>query len=197
MARVLLCNVPFYRLLGSHYNSNSLGIAYIAATLNNNGHDAWLYNADFVDRKNYTNLKGLFEGFHDYTKYFKDINHPIWEEVVENILKFNPDWIGYTSYTANISAIDIISRKIRSRAPNIPQVIGGPHSTLDKQLLDKLHAIDYSVAREGEQVMLDLVNGKDPKTIIGCASRNNDGTIQHNGDAEKLDCDKNSIFAYL
>ena len=34
MARVLLINPPFYRLLGSHYNANSLGIAYIAAVLN-------------------------------------------------------------------------------------------------------------------------------------------------------------------
>ena len=30
MAKVLLVNPPFYRLLGSHYNANSLGIAYIA-----------------------------------------------------------------------------------------------------------------------------------------------------------------------
>ena len=26
--RVLLVNPPFYRLLGSHYNANSLGIVY-------------------------------------------------------------------------------------------------------------------------------------------------------------------------
>ena len=47
MARVLLVNPPFYRLLGSHYNANSLGIAYIASYLNKRGHDAWLYNADY------------------------------------------------------------------------------------------------------------------------------------------------------
>ena len=57
MAKVLLVNPPFYRLLGSHYNANSLGIAYIASYLNKNGHDAWLYNADYVSDKNYVNLK--------------------------------------------------------------------------------------------------------------------------------------------
>ena len=34
MAKVLLVNPPFYRLLGSKYNANSLGIAYIASYLN-------------------------------------------------------------------------------------------------------------------------------------------------------------------
>jgi anaerobic magnesium-protoporphyrin IX monomethyl ester cyclase len=190
MAKVLLVNPPFYRLLGSHYNSNSLGIAYIASVLNHNGHDAWLYNADFVDEKAYSNLKNLFQGFHDYTEYFKNPDHEIWEEVVQKILAFNPEWVGYTSYTANISAIDIISKKVKERAPGIRQVIGGPHATLDKEILSKLKYIDYAVAREGEMVMLDLVNGKNPKSIVGVASRNALGFINHTGDAEVLDCDE-------
>ena len=69
--RVLLVNPPFYRFLGSHYNANSLGIAYIASTLNKNGHDAWLYNADFVNETTYKKLKGIFEGFIDYKTYFQ------------------------------------------------------------------------------------------------------------------------------
>jgi len=48
MARVLLVNPPFYRLLNSHYNTNSLGIAYVASYLNSHSHDTWLYNADFL-----------------------------------------------------------------------------------------------------------------------------------------------------
>lgn len=189
MARVLLCNVPFYRLLGSHYNANSLGIAYISAVLNQNGHSCVLYNADFVDEKVYANLKGLFGGFYDYTQYFQNPDHEIWEEVVENIIKYDPEWIGYTSYTANISAIDIISTKVKKRNPKIKQVIGGPHATLDNEILNKLKAIDYACSREGEQVMLDLVNGNDPKSIIGCASRNSLGFIHHTGDADVLDTD--------
>ena len=72
MARVLLINPPFYRFLGSHYNANSLGIAYVAAVLNQHGHDAWLYNADYLSRDSYANLRELFAGFVDYTHYFKN-----------------------------------------------------------------------------------------------------------------------------
>lgn len=188
MARVLLVNPPFYRLLGSHYNSNSLGIAYIAANLNNHGHDAWLYNADYLDRRDFLALKGLFGQFHDYTRYFQDEGAEIWQEVVGKILAAGPEWIGYTSYTANIKAIDIVSRKVKQVAPHIRQVIGGTHATLDKEILEKLRAIDYAVAREGEQAMLDLVEGKDPRTIPGVASRNHLGVVNHNGDADTLDC---------
>jgi hypothetical protein len=111
MARVLLVNPPFYRLLGSRYNANSLGIAYIAAVLNKNGHDAWLYKADYKSEREFINLKGLFNQHDSYLKYFEDENNPIWEEVAGNILDFNPDWIGYTCYTANITSIKIISKK--------------------------------------------------------------------------------------
>ena len=76
-SRILLVNPPFYRFLGSHYNANSLGIAYITAMLNDNGHDSWIYNADFLNKNTYSKLKGLFEEFVDYTKYFKNQDHEI------------------------------------------------------------------------------------------------------------------------
>ena len=40
------------------------------------------------------------------------VHFEIWHEVKDQILKFNPDWVGYTSYTANISAIKIIYLRV-------------------------------------------------------------------------------------
>ena len=117
-------------------------------------------------------MKGLFDGFADYTQYFKNENHDIWEEVVQRIIDFEPEWVGYTSYTANVRTIDILSKKIKQRSPHIKQVIGGVHATLDNDVLKRLSALDYSVKREWEMVMLDLVNGKNPEHIIGLGSRN-------------------------
>jgi anaerobic magnesium-protoporphyrin IX monomethyl ester cyclase len=185
MSRVLLVNPPFYRLLGSHYNANSLGIAYIASTLNQHGHDAWLYNADFQDRTEYANLKQIFGGFDDYTAYFKDHDHEIWEEVTDKILTFEPDWVGYTSYTANMGAIDIISTKVKKRRPNTKQVIGGVHATLDHEVLTKLTALDFSVQREGEFAMLSLIEGEDPASISGVVSRESNRLI-NTGDADVI-----------
>lgn len=197
MARVLLINPPFYRLLGSHYNANSLGIAYVASALNTGGHDAWLYNADFQDESKYKNLKGLFGGFDSYKDYFENPNdHEIWEETVEKILEFKPDIVGYTCYTANLSAINIISEMLWVRDSSIKQVVGGPHATLDKQILNKLPYITYAVAREGEQVMLDLANrldrtnrSKPIEEIKGLVFKDAYGKIHHSGDAPSLDTD--------
>jgi anaerobic magnesium-protoporphyrin IX monomethyl ester cyclase len=183
MSRVLLVNPPFYRLLGSHYNANSLGIAYIAAVLNQHGHDAWLYNADFLNSDAYANLNAIFSGFVDYKQFFQNEDADIWNEVVERIASFDPEWVGYTSYTANVSAIDIISRKLKQRYPHIKQVIGGVHATLDILVLNKLSALDFAVRREGEFAMLGLVQGKDPSTISGVISRNG-LRLRDNGDAE-------------
>ena len=90
-----------------------------------------MYNADFVNETSYKKIKGLFDGFVDYTTYFKNEDHEIWHEVVNKILEFKPDWIGYTSYTANITTIDIISRKVKNLAPKVKQVVGRVHATLD------------------------------------------------------------------
>ena len=179
MARVLLVNPPFYRLLGSHYNANSLGIAYIASYLNKRGHDAWLYNADYVSDKNYGNLKKLFQNFTNYKNYFKDTDNALWHEIKNKILSFKPDWVGYTAYTANISAIKIISEKIRLMDSAIKQFVGGVHATLDKNLLETLKFVDYSIQREGEEAVFALVENKDPKTIPGVISRGKNSLINN------------------
>ena len=177
MAKVLLVNPPFYRLLGSHYNANSLGIAYIASYLNKRGHDAQLYNADYLSDNNYLKVKKLFQNFDSYKGYFKDTNHALWNEVKDKILAFNPEWVGYTAYTANISAIKIISDKIHSANPNIKQFVGGVHATLDKNLLKTLTSVDYSIQREGEEATFALVENKDPGKIPGVISRGKNGLI--------------------
>ena len=180
MAKILLVNPPFYRFLGSHYNANSLGIAYIASYLNERGHDTWLYNADYISDNNYIKVKKIFQNFTSYKSYFKDTDNALWHEVKDKILSFKPEWVGYTSYTANISAIKIISDKIRLANPNIKQFVGGVHATLDKNLLKTLTSVDYSIQREGEEATFALVENKDSSTIPGVISRGKNGLI-YNG----------------
>ena len=92
-------------------------------------------------------------------------------------MSLNQNGLVFTSYTANITAIDIISKKIKQKNPSIKQVIGGVHATLDHEILNKLPSIDYSIQREGEHAMYDLVEGKDPKNITGVVSRGENGLI--------------------
>jgi radical SAM superfamily enzyme YgiQ (UPF0313 family) len=127
----------------------------------------------------------LFKGFEDYKAYFKDEENVLWKEIVDKIISFKPDWIGYTSYTANLSAINVISKHVREAMPQVKQVVGGVHATLDRETLFKLPAVDYAVQREGEFPMLQLINGEDPEKIVGVSHRTVFG-IQGAGDSPKI-----------
>jgi radical SAM superfamily enzyme YgiQ (UPF0313 family) len=172
--KVLLVNPPFYRVLGSHYNGISLGISYIASALNQIGHDAWVYNADFLKINDYKTLYKVYKDFPEYIEIFQNDEHPIWTETIKSIIEFNPDWVGYTSYTANLSAIKIISNGVAKGFPAVKQFVGGVQSTLDPEILTKLPSIDFSIRREGEKVTCDLVSGLDARKIKGVTCRNSD-----------------------
>lgn len=187
MAKILLINPPFYRLLGSRYNAAQLGIGYICSYLNSKGHDAWTYNADFVSEVRYKNIQGLVDGFVDYKDYLENPHkYGIWDEVVDKIAEFNPDWVGWFCYTASVPAIRILSNKLKEKMPNTKQVVGGPHSSMDKDLLARLPGVDLAVSREGEECMLRLVEGEDPRKIKGVTSRNGKDLIA-TGSADLLD----------
>jgi anaerobic magnesium-protoporphyrin IX monomethyl ester cyclase len=166
MARVLLVNPPFYRIMGSHYNGISLGIAYIAAVLNKEGHDAWTYNADYLNSQEYLRARN-FRHTMEYQTIFDDPDHEIWNEVAQCITTFEPDWVGYTGYTANLKAIQILSSKVHRLLPSVRQLVGGVLSTLDPDLLRKLPDVDVAIRGEGEYTTLALVNESPPETLPG------------------------------
>ena len=100
-------------MLGSHYNANSFRYCIYRFLSCKRGHEAWLYNADYVSDYKYIKFKKIFSNFSSYKDYFNDTDNEIWHEVKNKIIEFKPDWVGYTSYTANISAIKIISEKVK------------------------------------------------------------------------------------
>jgi radical SAM superfamily enzyme YgiQ (UPF0313 family) len=152
--RVLLVNPPFYRLMGSHYNGLSLGLAYVAASLNEAGHDAWLYNADFLPTVDYPTQHGLYQAS---PRVHIDAAHPLVIEAAASIHDFQPDVVGYTCYTANVPMIAAISRLVAGMLPATLQIVGGPHASLDGAILSHLPDIDYAVQGEGERAMQALL----------------------------------------
>jgi anaerobic magnesium-protoporphyrin IX monomethyl ester cyclase len=158
VARVLLVNPPFYRLLGSHYNGMSLGLSYIASMLNANGHDSWVYNADYNRDPTYKTLHQIFE---DYPRLKLDFTpeNPCIKECLDGIVAFRPDWIGYTCYTAVVPVVDSLTREIKRHLPDARQVVGGPHPSLDPITSERIPWADYVVRGEGEFAMRMLVDG--------------------------------------
>ena len=182
MTRVLLIAPPFYRLLGSHYNGLHLGLGYIAAVLQQHGHEAKIYNADYLDTAEYLNQKQLFDNYQSYKAILNNPTDPLWEvEIRKKIAGYGPDFIGIAMMTANYKAAKIIAGIAKSTNRDIKVVVGGPHPTLDPEETIAEKEFDYLIRGEGEFAFLELVENKDITSIKGLYYKIN-GNVVHNED---------------
>lgn len=131
-----------------------LGLAYIAAVLEKNGHRVQVIDRDVLLRKN----KLDFDRTDDLT--------------LNLLFSFDTDMVGISATTPNISDVIHISQKIKIDNPNLTIVLGGPHPTGEPELtLEQCSNVDIVVRGEGEFTMLDLVQGKNLKDIPGITFR--------------------------
>ncbi len=178
-SKILLISPPFYRLMGSHHNGINLGLSYIAAVLKNNNHNVCIYNADYIDSESYLNQRQIFDNYNAYKEIINDLSDPIWEEVRNNIEKFDPDIIGITMFTANYKTGKIIANIAREINRKIKIIVGGAHPTIDPEGTLKNIEFDYLVRGEGELTFLELVNGNELSGIKGLSYKIN-GKIINN-----------------
>jgi radical SAM superfamily enzyme YgiQ (UPF0313 family) len=140
-----------------------LGLAYIAATLENNG-----VKVNIIDGS----VLNLDQG------------------AIEKLLsKHNPDIVGVTALTPTLYRSYEVINTVKKALPDSLIVIGGPHPSLfPTDVLKENVNIDVSVYGEGEYTVLELANnieshGKDNsksfEDVRGIAYRNN-GQIRKN-----------------
>ena len=120
----------YQHLICSPLSHPPLGLLYLGAVLENDGHKVEVldYYAEDISRKQ-----------------------------LENSLS-SSDVVGMTVYTSNYKFAADVSKTIKDINPKIPLIIGGPHCTfLQKKSLLDIPDADFSVIGEGERVILDIV----------------------------------------
>jgi radical SAM superfamily enzyme YgiQ (UPF0313 family) len=133
-----------------------LGLAYIAGSLEHNGHEVQILDL-LVSR---------------YSK----------EKIARKIEEYQPDVVGITSVTLNYPIASEILKYCKGINGDITTVIGGPHVTFSAmETLTEAPWIDIVVRGEGERTMLDMVKGKRLEDIPGIAYRTN-GNITLTGE---------------
>jgi len=153
--RVILFYPGCYNSTAKEYNVSylavnlpQLGLASIAAVLEKNKHEV-----------------ALFDAASDFTTSE--------EEWIRRILDFFPDFIGFSTITANFWNAYRICRVIKDKRDTIKTVFGGVHASWGRELLlGSFPAIDYIIAGEGEYSFLRLIRGDAPETIPGLCYRN-------------------------
>lgn len=179
--RILLINPPFYKLMGSHFNGMSLGLCYIASVLKDHGFYVRIYNADNLDTDKYLSQSEILKNCDNYKYILNNINHPIWQEVMQTIVDFNPDVIGLTASTGTYKSVEIIAKLVKDYNTNIILIIGGVHPTILPDDVVKNKLFDFIVRKEGEYTFLEIVSGKPKKDILGISYMENNKII-HNID---------------
>jgi len=126
-----------------------LGIAYIGAALENEGHDVRVTDAALDDLTT--------------------------EETVRRALANDPEFLGIGCTTPLYhQAVDIIN-EVKRLSPRTTVVFGGPHaSALPKATLDTSKA-DFISIGEGEEAMVEIVKGTRPQDIPSIWFRDDSG----------------------
>ncbi len=146
--RFLLIN-PYYPI--SETPSPPLGLAFLAGALERAGVEVKIL--DFV----------VF---------------PYREEMLESVLiDFHPDFVGIASVTMTFDNALSVLKDVKSLAPDVLTVMGGPHVTFcAEETMDNLPELDFIVLGEGDETVVELAkeaeNGRDWSRIRGLVYRN-------------------------
>jgi len=128
------------------YNSPPLGLAYLAAVLEQNGHQVTI--TDFP-------VEGLY------------IN-----DVPELLRQLSPDLVGISSVTSSFPSALLTARAVRNAVgARVPIGIGGPHMSGNPEIIQQHPVFDFGVVGEGELTLRELVSnlaaGRDLDGIAG------------------------------
>ena len=134
----------------------SLGLAYIAAVLEQAGHQAWYLDCSAE-------------------------HYSVGE--VENVLRENYendfDFVILTATTPLVNNALAIAALAKKRWPKAKTVLGGVHPSVlpDETLVHE--AVDFVVIDEGEETMKELADGKNPTEILGLCYKQNGQIIKN------------------
>jgi len=186
--KILLVVPPFYRLIGGKNNWVHLGLSYVGSVLNKYGYEVKIYNADHGLQDKDIDLRGVFDGYERYEEAVNDPCHPIWQEILRGIEQYPPDLLGITIvFSATLKSVQNIATMVKQHDNTIKVVVGGPHATLAPDQTLSSPFFDYLVRGEGEQTLLELVQGRELAKIDGLSYKDNNGKIIHNPDRKFIE----------
>ncbi len=151
---------PNYRNVYSYAGSREmtpifppLGLAYIAAVLRENNIDVKILEANAFDLS--------------------------YEQIKEEIIKGNPDFVGVTATTCLVHEASQIA-KITKECSKARVVVGGIHpSAMPQKTLEEFQDIDIVVRGEGEYVMLEIAQGKPMNEVAGISYKEGEKIINN------------------
>lgn len=159
---VTLCYPPLLPGEKPRYGLPPMGVLYIGAELEQNGHKVNVVDGD---------IDGLTV-----------------PELVDRLLDTEPDLVGFSIMTPQVPAALEAAEALKQRSPSLPIVLGGAHisSTID-DVFAQTDCVDFIVNGEGEITMLEVCEAIEAGELLGCLEgiggvlyKDGDGQIRKN-----------------
>lgn len=169
MAKLLLINPSYFRTYGSNEGGLAnpiypvMSLAALGGAARRAGHEAKILDIS-------------------YQKYNSEF-------IRARILEEMPDVVGITATTPLANQMSDISYLVKDISRDIITVAGGPHATALMQETLGQSLLDMSAYGEGDQTIVDILNGKRPAEIDGVCWRDGDRLVTNpaRGMIEDLD----------
>jgi anaerobic magnesium-protoporphyrin IX monomethyl ester cyclase len=130
-SKLILVNPPFLKGSFRHQLYIPMGLACLAAFLEEKGHEVKVIDCLALD-----------------------IDH---EKLKSEISSFEPDIVGITSIAPLTRSALLAAKTAKDALSDVTVVLGGPHATfMDEQVITEEAAVDFVVRGEGELTLLEL-----------------------------------------
>lgn len=150
--KIALVNPPLLKGVYHHQLYLPLGLAYLAAVLEEAGCEVKVIDCPAME-----------------------ITH---EQLEHELSSFNPLIVGITSMTSTVNSALLSAKTAKKACPYALVVLGGPHATfMDNEIIANEMAVDVVVRGEGEKTFLEIVQ----KTLRKKALREIAGITFRNG----------------
>ncbi|MFZ5786563.1 MAG: B12-binding domain-containing radical SAM protein [Acidobacteriota bacterium] len=145
--RVLLLNPPFPSFPDEpRYANPPLGLAYLAAVLERQGHEVRILDA-------------VLEGYTTTSDYGGVSAYGLSSgEIVAKVVSYRPDVVGLSClFTTMSTIVRTLAVALRAACPAARIVLGGAHATALAEELVQEPPVDFVIRGEGEQALLELL----------------------------------------
>jgi radical SAM superfamily enzyme YgiQ (UPF0313 family) len=155
--KILLIDPPFYRFINYYNRYFPLGLAYLAASLRDKGHDVLIYDSDCNVNPSKMDFTSLENSYPFYLESLRNDGHLVWSQLGDAISDFKPDVVGISVWTTFAASSFKVAALCKQYDRAIPVVAGGPHATIKcDEVMKVCPDIDFLVKGEGEQTFLEL-----------------------------------------
>jgi anaerobic magnesium-protoporphyrin IX monomethyl ester cyclase len=181
--KILFIDPPFQRFMGYHRFYYPLGLASMAAVLQEQGHIVKIYDAEHSRDAQTLSWAQVAQKYDEYPKQLENALHPVWNELRTVLHEFDPDVIGISVLSPKVKSASKVAGICKGFNKNIPIIAGADHPTIfpAESLSDP--NIDMVVRGEGETTIVELVShlakGEGLETIPGISYKEKN-EIKHN-----------------